>query len=238
MKEAATWLERAATTGFAPAQYRLAAMYERGIGVDKDIAKARSWYLAAAERGNVKAMHNLAVSLSGRDGGEADYAQAAKWYRAAATHGLADSQFNLGILAEHGLGMTKNLTEAYQWFALAAAQGDAEAAKRREVIRVQLAPETLAQAEAAVKAWKAETAATEANDVAEQPGWTAAPGQNAQVTRAQTLLNKLGYDVGPPDGIAGERTRSAIMLFERRNGLQETGAVSSQLIAALERLAS
>ncbi|MEZ5874345.1 MAG: peptidoglycan-binding domain-containing protein [Hyphomicrobiales bacterium] len=41
-----------------------------------------------------------------------------------------------------------------------------------------------------------------------------------------------------PDGIAGERTRSAIMLFERRNGLQETGAVSGQLIAALERLAT
>ncbi len=241
-KEAAKWLERAANAGLAPAQYRLAAMYERGVGVDKDLGQSRLWYAAAAAKGNVKAMHNLAVSLSGREGGDPDYTLAAKWYGEAASYGLADSQFNLGILAEHGLGMSKNLSEAYKWFSLAAASGDAEAAKRREIIRVQLAPATLAEAEAGVKAWKAKTAPAEANDVADQPAWAAAapaPTHNASlVTRAQTLLNALGYDVGPPDGLIGGRTRTAVKLFQRRNGLDETGDISIPLVTQLERLSS
>ncbi|HUU25708.1 MAG TPA: peptidoglycan-binding protein [Methyloceanibacter sp.] len=240
-KKASEWLDRAARTGLAPAQYRLAAMYERGVGVEQDTDKARGWYMAAAERGNVKAMHNLAVSVSGRDGSAPDYTLAAKWYGEAAARGLPDSQFNLGILAEHGLGMTKNLSQAYQWFALAAAQGDPEARKRREVIRVQLAPETLAQAEAAVTAWTAMPAVPEANQVAESPAWVAqAPAKKATtlVSRAQTLLNKLGYDVGAPDGMVGPRTRTAIKTFQERNGLDQTGDVSLPLVDKLEHLSS
>jgi localization factor PodJL len=244
-KKAAEWLARAGRGGLAPAQYRLAAMYERGIGVDKDLDKARAWYKAAAERGNVKAMHNLAVSVSGRNGSTPDYATAAKWYGQAAAHGLADSQFNLGILAEHGLGMTKNLSDAYKWYALAAAQGDAEATKRRDVIAVQLDPETLATTEAAVKAWKATPEQPEANTVAENPAWTAkasakAPASEAAslVSRAQTLLNKLGYDVGPPDGLLGSRTRAEIKRFQQRNGLEETGEVTVPLVTKLEHLTS
>ena len=93
-KMAAQWFERAGRDGLAPAQYRLAAMYERGLGVDPDPVKARAWYKAAAQNGNVKAMHNLAVSVSGHDGGAPDYTFAAKWYGQAAAHGLPDSQFN------------------------------------------------------------------------------------------------------------------------------------------------
>ncbi len=55
--------------------------------------------------------------------------------------------------------MTKDLSAAYKWFSLAATGGDAEAAKRRAVIRVQLAPATLAAADATVTAWAAKPAA-------------------------------------------------------------------------------
>ena len=222
LKTAAEWFERAASAGLAPAQYRLAAMYERGLGVGEDLGQARTWYAAAAEKGNIKAMHNLAVSVSGRDGSTPDYKLAAKWYAEAAAYGLPDSQFNLAILAEHGLGMKKDPAEAYKWFSLAAAHGDADAAKRREVIRVQLAPAALAQAEATVKAWKAKPAIAGANEVAENSAWAAkAPATEAVslVSRAQTLLNKLGYDVGPPDGLVGPRTQTAIKMFQQRNGL-------------------
>lgn len=242
MKMAARWLKPAAKAGLAPAQYRLAAMYERGLGVGQDPDQAQSWYAAAAESGHVKAMHNLAVSVSGRDGSTPNYTLAAKWYGKAAAHGLADSQFNLGILAEHGLGGPKNLVDAYKWFSLAAIRGDGEAAKRREVIRVQLAPDMLAKTEAAVKGWKAKEVAADANHVAEQPGWAAAAPATTQnatlVNRAQTLLNTLGYDVGPPDGLVGNRTRTAIKLFQRRNGLDATGKVSIPLVTKLEGLAT
>jgi localization factor PodJL len=239
--EAARWLKRAAKAGLPLAQYRLAAMYERGLGVTKDLDRARKLYAAAAEEGNVKAMHNLAVAVSGRDGNGPDYALAAKWYAKAAAFGLADSQFNLGILSEHGLGRAKNLTDAYQWFSLAAARGNAEAAKRREIVKVQLAPATLAKAEAAIKDWKPKPALAKANRVIGQPEWTAAAPatENASlVTRAQTLLDKLGYKAGPADGLMGSRTRTAIKLFQSRNGLGVTGEVSAPLVTKLEGMAS
>lgn len=183
-------------------------MYERGQGVTKDPGRARSWYQAAAEKGNVKAMHNLAVSLSSGGAGTADYSAAARWYAEAAAYGLTDSQFNLGVLSEHGLGFPKNLSDAYQWFALAAA--------------------ALATAEQAVAAWKPREPASEANGVDERPEWSegsAAPN-TALVTRAQNLLNKLGYDAGMADGLMGAQTRDAIKSFERKNGLEETGKVT------------
>jgi localization factor PodJL len=240
LTEAVRWLERAASAGLAPAQYRLAVMYERGQGVAKDLGRAWSWYQAAADKGNVKAMHNLAVSLSGREDPTADYALAAKWYAEAASFGLTDSQFNLGTLAEHGLGMPKDLPQAYRWFALAAESGDEEAAKRRELIKVRLDPASLAAAEQAVSAWTAKDAPTDANEVVELQEWAdASPVSGTSlVSRAQTLLNKLGYDAGVPDGLMGNRTREAIKSFERRNGLAETGTVTLPLVTKLERLTS
>jgi localization factor PodJL len=238
LTEAARWLERAASAGLAPAQYRIAVMYERGQGVTKDLGRARSWYQAAAEKGNVKAMHNLAVSASGRQSGTPDYALAAKWYSDAAAYGLADSQFNLGILAEHGLGAPKNLAEAYRWFALAAKAGDGEAAKRRDLVKVQLAPAELEAVEQAVAAWTAKTPVAEATGVDEPAEWAGASPNTALVSRAQSLLNKLGYDVGMPDGLMGAKTRDAIKSFERNNGLQETGTVTIPLVTKLERLTS
>jgi localization factor PodJL len=215
-------------------------MYERGQGVTKDLGRARSWYQAAAEKGNVKAMHNLAVSASGRQSGNPDYALAAKWYGEAAAYGLADSQFNLGIVAEHGLGGAKNLSEAYKWFALAAKAGDEEAAKRRDLVKAELAPAELEAAEQAVAAWTAKTPVADANGVDQPAEWAeSSPTPNtALVSRAQSLLNKLGYDAGAPDGLMVAKTRDAIKSFERKNGLQETGTVTIPLVTKLERLTS
>lgn len=242
MTEAARWFERAASAGLAPAQYRLAVAYERGQGITKDLGRARSWYQAAAEKGNVKAMHNLAVSLSGHQDGDPDYALAAKWYGQAGAYGLADSQFNLAVLAEHGLGMPKNLGAAYQWFALAAKNGDQEAGKRRDMIKPELDAATLAAADQAVATWTAKQPPAEANEVDEQQAWADATDASAAnialVNRAQALLNKLGYDVGVPDGLMGAKTREAIKIFEQRNGLEETGEVTIPLVAKLERLTS
>jgi localization factor PodJL len=262
--EAARWLGYAASAGLAPAQYRLATMYERGQGLSKDAGRARSWYEAAAEKGNVKAMHNLAVSESGRAGGATpDYGAARQWYLRAAAYGLADSQFNLGILAEHGLGMKKDPAEAYKWFALAAASGDAEATKRRDAVKAEIEGSALANAEASVQSWKPQGASREANEVDQPEAWLGAAdaasastattqasaalqgspsptlsGNAELVLRTQRLLNKLGYDVGAPDGELGERTREAIRTFQERNGIPASGEVTVPLVTKLERLTS
>jgi localization factor PodJL len=238
--QAANWFGLAASAGLAPAQYRLGVLYERGEGVAKDPAKAHDWYVRAAEQGNIKAMHNLAVAESGRKGETTNYSMAAKWFREAAARGLSDSQFNLGILTEHGMGTHKNLMEAYKWFALAATNGDAEAVKRRDLVKLQMPAETVAQADRMIASWKPIAVNAGANDVAEPPSWHAqAPSANRElVSRAQGLLNRLGYDVGSPDGQLGARTRDAIKKFQQRNGLDETGEVSVPLVTKLERLTS
>jgi localization factor PodJL len=236
--EAARWLGFAASSGLAPAQYRLAVLIERGQGVAKDAGQAGSWYARAAEQGNIKAMHNLGVAAGEGRSGKPDYAVAAKWYAQAAAYGLADSQFNLAILEEHGLGLDKNLPEAFMWFSLAAANGDAEAAKRRDLVKQELAPAALSQAEQALKAWTAKPASPEANEVVMPASEQADAGSSNKtlIARAQTLLNKLGYDVGVPDGELGDRTRDGIKSFERRNGMTETGEVTVPLVTKLERL--
>jgi localization factor PodJL len=234
--EAARWLGFAAASGLAPAQYRLAVLYERGQGISKDTGKARSWYLRAAGQGNIKAMHNLGVAEGDASVGKPDYAAAAKWYAEAAFYGLADSQFNLAVLEEHGLGVQKNLPEAYKWFSLAAANGDAEAAKRRDLVKLELPAPALDDAEQGLKVWKAKATNPEANESAVPAGADAASSNKALITRAQALLKKLGYDIGTPDGEMGDRTRDAIKSFERRNGMTETGEVTVPLVTKLERL--
>jgi membrane-bound lytic murein transglycosylase B len=49
----------------------------------------------------------------------------------------------------------------------------------------------------------------------------------------QVKLAALGYDVGTPDGVIGDKTRAAVSDYQRRNGLPETGAPSMALLARL-----
>jgi localization factor PodJL len=237
-KMGSEWMERAARSGLAPAQFRLGTMYERGIGVDADTDMARSWYLAAAERGNVKAMHNLAVSVSG--GAKPNYALAAKWYGEAAERNLRDSQFNLGILAEHGLGRMKDLAEAYSWYALAAKQGDTEAQKRRDIVSAQLSSKIIGELDGKLVMWTPKAVSREANAVAEPTDWgiEATSTESTLVSQAQILLNNLGYDVGSPDGLPGDKTKAGINRFQEQNGLVQTGEVTAELVARLEALAN
>ncbi len=238
MEKSLRWLRLAAMSGLAPAEYRLGVLYERGEGVEFDLNQARAWYGRAARQGNLKAMHNLAVIEGGKEG-SGDYSGAAKWYEKAAAYGLSDSQFNLGVLKEHGLGTSLDLIEAYKWFSLAASSGDTEAAKRRDALRNKLTGDQLAKGDAALGGWKAKPTDVAANEVKAEALWladAAAPG-TALVSKAQALLNQLGYEAGPVDGALGDKTRSAILDFERRNGLPETGEVSVTLVSRLEKLA-
>lgn len=106
--DAGQLFERAAQGGFAPAQLRLAGMYEQGQGVDRDLTRAISWYERAAEGGNLNAMHRLATLLAAGARGDPDYAGAFRWYTEAAEGGHPDSQFNLGVLLTRGMGAARN----------------------------------------------------------------------------------------------------------------------------------
>jgi hypothetical protein len=64
-------------------------------------------------------------------------------------------------------------------------------------------------------------------------GVATASATGDDVLAAQRLLRGLGYYNGPLDGDYGPRTRSAIIAFERAQGMTPTGNVSPSLIAQL-----
>jgi localization factor PodJL len=237
-KEAAVWYERSAAQGFVPAEYRLGNLYEVGNGVDKDLEVARLWYQRGAEAGNRMAMHNLAALYASGSLGEQQFESAAEWFERAANLGMTDSQFNLGMLHARGLGVDQNLETSYKWFSLAARSGDVDAAKARDDMARSLTADVVKRITAEVAAWKAEPIDLAAN-FAPIGTWSSTfdPGETiktkAVVSKVQTALAKLGYDVGTPDGLAGPKTADAIKAFERGTGMTESGAINPRLLAVL-----
>jgi localization factor PodJL len=239
MARAAGWYERAAGLGLAPAQYRIGNFYEKGTGVARDIARAKGWYEKAAAQGNASAMHNLAVLYAMGADGVTDNEKAAKWFLDAAELGVKDSQFNLGILSAKGVGIPQNLEESYKWFALVAQAGDRDAEAKRDEIANALLPEQLEKARALTRLWKPKPVDAAANEVVVPPEWTESDGNTASidmkkaVTNIQAILNKNGYDAGSADGVMGDKTRAAIVKFQKDNGMDATGEVNEPLVRAL-----
>ena len=190
MKLAASWFDKAAEAGSAPAQYRLASLYEKGIGVPVDKSRAKSLYTKAADAGNPRAMHNLAVLLADGDG-HPDYAGAVTWFRKAAQYGVHDSQFNLAVLLGRGLGTPQNLVQSYQWFAVAAAASDSDAEKKRDEVGTKLSANDLAVAKALAAAFQPKVADPAVVEVKAPPGgWDGAPGAS-RLNSARSKISSL-----------------------------------------------
>jgi peptidoglycan hydrolase-like protein with peptidoglycan-binding domain len=57
--------------------------------------------------------------------------------------------------------------------------------------------------------------------------------QKQDIQQVQEMLNGLGYDAGPADGVMGQKTMNAILEFQKAQNLT-TSAVDSTLIQQLE----
>lgn len=236
-QEALSLLRASANKGQAVAQYRLAKLYETGTGVTRDLQTARTLIEKAAQNGNRIAMHDLAnFYANGAGGVEQDLNLAAKWFEKAAERGVVDSQYNIGYLYEFGFGVTKNPVEAYVWYNIASSQGDTEAGRRIAALNETLSDVEINSAQKRVAGFKPVKIDEKANGVFEDTPWRAAKTktENTQIADVQALLNNLGYSVGDADGNIGTKTRSAIIAFEKANGLPETGRVNASLVNQLE----
>ena len=192
-EEGLRWLRRAAKSGIIPAHLWIGSLYEKGQGVDKDLALARTHYLAAAEKGNAKAMHNLAVLYAEGIDGRRDYKTASRWFQRAADRGIADSQYNLAVLLMRGIGVEQNHQEAYKWFALAAIQGDREAARHRDEIGSKFDPALLTKARSAVQSFTPQTQPNEAVVVATPPGgWDRSSGETGAGRKSRSGIFARG----------------------------------------------
>ncbi|WP_431321351.1 peptidoglycan-binding protein [Rhizobium sp. YTU87027] len=238
-KEAANWYQLAANKGFAPAEYRLGNIYEKGTGVGRDIAKAKQYYEQAANQGNASAMHNLAVLYASGALGQQDYKVAAGWFIKAADLGVTDSQFNLAILCARGNGVAQDLTESYKWFAVAAKGGDKDAAQKRDEVANAMKPDQLEKARAKADLWKAAPLDSKANGVDVPDEWigNATKTSTVDVKRAirniQAILNNNGFDAGQPDGEMGAKTVAAIKSFQKSIGQEPSGKINDITVKAL-----
>ena len=66
-----------------------------------------------------------------------------------------------------------------------------------------------------------------------------AQGQGTQqdqdtVKQAQEQLSSMGHDAGPADGIMGPKTQAAVKEFQQSKGLQASGRLDNQTLAALQ----
>ena len=77
-------------------------MYYRGIGIDKDYARAAALFEKAAEQGHGNAQYSLAVMYAFGQNKPKDYDKALEWFRKSAAQGIAQAQFNLGVFYENG----------------------------------------------------------------------------------------------------------------------------------------
>ncbi|MEK7223429.1 MAG: tetratricopeptide repeat protein, partial [Pseudomonadota bacterium] len=82
------FLSPLAETGNDQAQYRLAVMYQNGLGHVRNEMMAYKWMHTAAEQGNSLAQHGLGFMYMQGECVAKNEAMAAEWFRRAAEQGL------------------------------------------------------------------------------------------------------------------------------------------------------
>ena len=108
-----------AEKGNADAQHRCAIMFQNGLGVAVNEAKAVEYMTAAAEQGHGVAQHGLGFMYMEGECVEKNAEEAMKWFLKAADQGLVGSMTTIAMMYEEGKGVEKNPELAKEWYAKA-----------------------------------------------------------------------------------------------------------------------
>jgi uncharacterized protein len=104
----------------------MGGLYERGLGVAKDGAKAREWFEKSAAAGNAFGMNNVGRAFENGWGGAPDDAKAREWYEKAAAVGNRLARGNLARFLDQGKGGAADFARAAQLLLEAARSGNNE----------------------------------------------------------------------------------------------------------------
>ncbi|MGO9062557.1 MAG: tetratricopeptide repeat protein [Candidatus Binataceae bacterium] len=130
-------LNQYAGEGNAPAQTKLAILYDQGKGVEQSYSEALEWYLKAAQQNDTTACNNIGVMCFAGFGVQRDLEIARQWFVKAADLGSPGAMDNLGEMYARGLGVPQDNAEALKWFRKAAENGHAEAARKAAALSQQ-----------------------------------------------------------------------------------------------------
>ncbi len=119
------WYERAYEAGDAGAANDLGVMYQQGMGVREDDARALELFGEALRRdpGNALAAYNIAEAYETGEGVPVDLGWARAYYVLAYEAGDADAAAELGRFHAEGLGTVADPAIAAEWYALGAVDG-------------------------------------------------------------------------------------------------------------------
>jgi len=93
-------LEGLANLGDPRAQYDLAVLYDKGLGVRQSNAEALRWYTRAAEQGDARAQYNLGLMYMNGQGVEPNLVLAYYWVSLSVAQGNANAPPAREYLAE------------------------------------------------------------------------------------------------------------------------------------------
>jgi len=108
-----------------------------------------------AQAGDHRAQFQMGLkAINGGDGLKRNPVMAAEWWLRAAKQGHGFAQMNLGLLHSRGALGEKNQVKAYQWAKISLLRGNRRAEQLVEKLEGELNPDSIAEAEAFVKAYK------------------------------------------------------------------------------------
>jgi TPR repeat protein len=106
--------------GNATAQFRVAWMYDTGLGIEPDPVEAHRWYRVSAEQGNALASFNLGNFYNSGIGSiSKDLNLAFYYYKKAADLGVHAAEYCIGECYYFGNGTDKNTEAATKYYAKA-----------------------------------------------------------------------------------------------------------------------
>ena len=108
-----------AENGSVDAAFRLAQLYDLGLGVDYDPQQTAKWLEVAAIAGNVDAQYMLAGMYASGRGIDHDQTKSNEYYTKAAELGHARAQYQLGSIYYMGQGERADKLTAIFWFSKA-----------------------------------------------------------------------------------------------------------------------
>lgn len=108
--------EKAFAAGAKEGAKELAKMYEAGIGVSSDPAKAHEWTLKAAELGDVVSQVSAGLNFLRGNGVAKDAITAVKWFKKSAEQGSRVGMSLVGDSFKYGWGVNIDTAQAAAWY--------------------------------------------------------------------------------------------------------------------------
>ncbi len=103
--------------------YYLGEMYEKGLGVNKDINKAVSYYYNSAKGGDDRSAVKIGSMYYYGKNVNQNFNEAYKWFYYASKTGNATAEYNLGLMYLEGTGVKQDFKNAFYYLKRSADKG-------------------------------------------------------------------------------------------------------------------